>query len=524
MMFAAKFGRHQKRRWDAWAPFPRSVWIHPNTPKDDLDRICFQIWTRIQSPGQDLRSVSPDNINKPSEIIVNSQTTPLNDVSYACNSSTAAPTDGTKITIPGRHKGELHSEQNKINQIVQQEFKGLPKGQNIWPRGSQVHRDFSCHSEDPHDSKQDGSSTEERQQRSPGKLLKRVQGPKGKGVPWLPVIDEYPPLPCPAQPWNGRVYQRSPAAWPSPPGSSNTGGAQNVKEIQDFLRNVLLKPGQDETPPNQQGFLQGQSVPKGTMRTETSPLHVVFNEKSDIPEAETRRCQTHTAVSNHNLNADGLCVDFQSFGTAEDREIRPAGPCDKVKLHPCLERTTRPETKMTGAASCDTYPKQNAGAFKSIPPQGATELGSHHRSAGNTVLPGPHALGAPTADHCQTHPVRPPPGFQPLQQLFPQLFPPQQMTLQPGLNPLQMPTVPSVNQMNVVQEGIPPPIILFLPPGQPAPPFLMPANLPGGGPLWPSTPLRRDNFQANLSPNSAVPGFSETPLIYMKSQRWMQPS
>ncbi|KAJ8334659.1 hypothetical protein SKAU_G00402980 [Synaphobranchus kaupii] len=99
--------------------------------------------------------------------------------------------------------------------------------------------------------------------------------------------------------------------------------------------------------------------------------------------------------------------------------------------------------------------------------------------------------------------------------LFPQLFPPQQMTLQPGLSPLQIPTAPPVNQMNVVQEGISP-FILFLPPGQPAPPFLLPANivnpsrLPGGGsPLWPSAPLCRNNFQDN---------------VYVRSPRWTQPS
>ncbi|XP_037391461.1 uncharacterized protein C1orf94-like [Pygocentrus nattereri] len=30
----------------AVGPFPRSVWIHPHAPEDELDRVCFKIWKR----------------------------------------------------------------------------------------------------------------------------------------------------------------------------------------------------------------------------------------------------------------------------------------------------------------------------------------------------------------------------------------------------------------------------------------------------------------------------------------------
>ncbi|KAJ8334658.1 hypothetical protein SKAU_G00402970 [Synaphobranchus kaupii] len=294
--------------------------------------------------------------------------------------------------------------------MVQQEFRSLSKEHNIRDGGPEIHEDSPCRGEDPDDSKQDGTSTEESQRRSAGKLQNRAQGQKGKRGPWLPVVEEFPPLPCPAQPWNGRVCQGPAAVWPPPPAPNNAGGTQNVKEIQDFLRKVLLKPGQEGIPPNRQVFIQGQPIPKGTVQTERPDLLCMLTEKSAIPEAQTRPCQPHTAGVNHDPNADGLRADLHSFGTTDDGAKRPAGPRDDVKRHPCLERTTRPENVMT-----DNHPKRNSRDFKSVPPRGAAEPGGHLR---NTALPGPRAIGAPPADKCQTRPVRPPPGFQPLQRVL----------------------------------------------------------------------------------------------------------
>lgn len=30
----------------AYAPFPRSTWIHPRVPTDNFDRVCKNIWRR----------------------------------------------------------------------------------------------------------------------------------------------------------------------------------------------------------------------------------------------------------------------------------------------------------------------------------------------------------------------------------------------------------------------------------------------------------------------------------------------
>lgn len=34
------------RFWDALGPFPRSMWIHPHTPEDSLDRVCGRVLMR----------------------------------------------------------------------------------------------------------------------------------------------------------------------------------------------------------------------------------------------------------------------------------------------------------------------------------------------------------------------------------------------------------------------------------------------------------------------------------------------
>ncbi|XP_071356967.1 nucleolar and coiled-body phosphoprotein 1-like isoform X2 [Trachinotus anak] len=35
----------------AFPPFPRSAWIHPHTPQDNLDRVCRNIWSRAREAG-----------------------------------------------------------------------------------------------------------------------------------------------------------------------------------------------------------------------------------------------------------------------------------------------------------------------------------------------------------------------------------------------------------------------------------------------------------------------------------------
>ncbi|KAJ8395819.1 hypothetical protein AAFF_G00028660 [Aldrovandia affinis] len=220
---------------------------------------------------------------------------------------------------------------------------------------------------------------------------------------------------------------------------------------------------------HQQSFPQGQPISKGAVQRERpldmSQQLLMFAKQCEVPETQTSCGQTHTASTNRDLNADGQLMDFHSFGRAEDSARRPAGPRAHVKRHLFLERSTKPENIVTGA-------------FNDIPLHGAAESESHLRSVGNAVLHDPHtwaASGMPTADHSPTKPVRPPPGFQPLQHLFPQLFPPPKMTLQPRLNPLQVPTGPPLNQMNFPHE-VPSPFFLFLP-GQPAMPILFPGNV-----------------------------------------------
>ncbi|KAI1901837.1 hypothetical protein AGOR_G00038500 [Albula goreensis] len=290
-----------------------------------------------------------------------------------------------------------HCEPDEITQMVQREFWDLSKEHSTLARDPEVRKEFTRHGDNPDEPKQGDTSAEERQQRSAGKLQKKVPGygQIGNRDTWPHASDDFPPLPCPAQPWKVGISR--------------------------------------------------------------------------------------------DLNADGLHVEFHQFGAAEDRTRRPAGLRDLVKRHPFLERATRPENMVTGAASCgNTHPKHN------------------------TVLAEPQACaapGMPSGEHCRTQPIRPPPGFQAHQHLFPQLFPTPQMAVQPRLSPLQMPTGPPVSQMKFTHEG-PSQILFYLSPGQPSLPYVLPGNvldpscLPVGGPLWPSATLCRDNLPDNVSPNS----------------------
>ncbi|XP_036948296.1 uncharacterized protein LOC119016523 isoform X4 [Acanthopagrus latus] len=48
-------GTHKTPRWfpGAFAPFPRSTWIHPHVPNDNFDRVCGHIWRRAREAGEE---------------------------------------------------------------------------------------------------------------------------------------------------------------------------------------------------------------------------------------------------------------------------------------------------------------------------------------------------------------------------------------------------------------------------------------------------------------------------------------
>lgn len=43
------------KRPSALGPFPRYVWIHQDTPQDSLDKICHDIWKRVQGLPESLQ-------------------------------------------------------------------------------------------------------------------------------------------------------------------------------------------------------------------------------------------------------------------------------------------------------------------------------------------------------------------------------------------------------------------------------------------------------------------------------------
>ncbi|RXN26455.1 hypothetical protein ROHU_020934 [Labeo rohita] len=50
-----------QRFWDALGPFPRSVWIHPCTPEDSLDRACGNILKRYVLASKGVWPHLPEN-------------------------------------------------------------------------------------------------------------------------------------------------------------------------------------------------------------------------------------------------------------------------------------------------------------------------------------------------------------------------------------------------------------------------------------------------------------------------------
>ncbi|KAL6038970.1 hypothetical protein STEG23_010059 [Scotinomys teguina] len=88
------------KRPSALGPFPRYVWIHQDTPQDSLDKICHDIWKRVQGLPESLQPrTSLEKLSEPTTAAVSFQEEAL----------------------------ELSSGKDEISLLVEQEFLSLTK-------------------------------------------------------------------------------------------------------------------------------------------------------------------------------------------------------------------------------------------------------------------------------------------------------------------------------------------------------------------------------------------------------------
>ncbi|XP_041089828.1 uncharacterized protein LOC121303303 [Polyodon spathula] len=115
-------------------PFPRSVWIHEDTPRDALDNICYEIWKRVQristssAPATKTTGHSREGLSTTHR---QNQDHDTNNKSINHSSLRQQETTGTRSrkrdAERARESVRCHQVDNDISLMVQQEYLSLVK-------------------------------------------------------------------------------------------------------------------------------------------------------------------------------------------------------------------------------------------------------------------------------------------------------------------------------------------------------------------------------------------------------------
>ncbi|XP_048086012.1 arginine-glutamic acid dipeptide repeats protein-like [Alosa alosa] len=200
-------------------PFPRSVWTHPYSPADDLDRLCAEIWKRAEQTKKGVWSFLLDN-NR-----------------LFSNDTTAETASGLERVVKPRDLDEVSLMIRREHQILLREH-GTVAPSAPAPGDSCSHGDEmpACAKEadaaasgrkEEVQEEEEVMSQEEQQCRSIEKFLKGflIQKKIVKKAPPLSEED-FPPLPSAAVPWDSPSGDRKQARGPAGAGAGVGAGAR----------------------------------------------------------------------------------------------------------------------------------------------------------------------------------------------------------------------------------------------------------------------------------------------------------
>ncbi|XP_051729241.1 uncharacterized protein LOC127501338 [Ctenopharyngodon idella] len=181
------------RFWDALGPFPRSMWIHPHTPEDSLDRVCGRVLMRSVLASKGVWPHLPENAHVfADEISGILSYTRRHDDSLA-----------QRVGHPTLDKVMLMTQHNMTQTLL--------KG-HVNATCPCFADDRFSHGHEPEKTKEI-ISQEEANKRKTEKFLKQIHLPKQvtlKDISKGPSNEDFPPLPPPASPQVDRPPQQAP--------------------------------------------------------------------------------------------------------------------------------------------------------------------------------------------------------------------------------------------------------------------------------------------------------------------------
>ncbi|KAL1255973.1 hypothetical protein QQF64_014034 [Cirrhinus molitorella] len=340
-----------QRFGDALGPFPRSVWIHPCTPEDSLDRACGRVLKRYVLASKGVWPHLPENAHV------------FADEDGDIQSYTNRGHDGRLST----HKG--HQRLDKVMLMTQHNMTQTLLQRDVDATCPCFPHDRCSHGHEP-----DKTIEIETDRRNTEEFVKEILPKKATqkaDIPEGPSVEDFPPLPPPASPQVDRPPQQAPISKSGSYKATVFKGKPNIqlhggKPQRDQKRNQKEHPGvlANTTPKIEaqtiQGFIDQPSSPQtGSACREK----VILEKQSSLP-----RCsplpKDHTFKGGDvelSSSADGAHMAETRAGSGTGSVQNAAGSLDNAKCHIYHKDAAVAKTKATGPGSDMSMPEDMDG-------------------------------------------------------------------------------------------------------------------------------------------------------------------
>ncbi|XP_042601656.1 uncharacterized protein LOC109046486 isoform X2 [Cyprinus carpio] len=342
-----------QRFWDALGPFPRSVWIHPSTPEDSLDRTCGRVLKRSVLASKGVWPHLPENAH----VFAEDGDIQSNRGHY---SSLSTPSAG-------------HQKLDKVMLMTQH---------NMTQTLLQGHVDAMCpcfpddrcrHGHEP-DKTIEIISHEEADRDKTEEMLEEIQPKQATGkadIPEGPLEEDFPPLPPPASPRVDRPPQQAPVSKSGsykatvlkgkPKIQLHGGKPQRAQKLnQKEHPRVSAKTSPKIEAQTAQGFIDQPSSPQ----TESGcGEKVIVEEQSSLPRCSHLPVFADFQMADEKIipkdntfkgedvelgrSADGAHMAQTRAGSGTGSVQNAAGPLHNAKCHKYHEDATVAKTKAT---------------------------------------------------------------------------------------------------------------------------------------------------------------------------------
>nr|XP_015203867.1 PREDICTED: uncharacterized protein C1orf94 homolog isoform X2 [Lepisosteus oculatus] len=440
--------KRQLKRAYAAGPFPRSVWIHDKAPEDDLDKVCYEIWKRVQvaTAGSSARPTAADRAPEPTDLV------PPAPRELPSATAEPAPPAGSRDAQRARWThpepaaegvGSVERKRKSIEVFLRAVLQGKEAGRpEQLPQGAlPAGLGSSC------------SSTE-----APAPDSKASQG-----LSQFPGKSSESGLARPGQVEVAGGAKLATAV-------EENGGFSSADRREHRGGEGVGRGAPPRGPVSSGAPLQGSAQGRG--RLAPLPVFAKLHVATDLP---CRRLPARTGENHHVQNTGDRHAHPDMSGTLGDGARKPATLKEKALEYEFLESAKRPWQKTADPTSSNDVaaPLQESrtGAVKAHPGPCPTQTRNTLKYSGQSFVPSgqpPFGTSLPAAVH--PAPVRNPPGFSQYQNFFQQL-PVNHMSHLQAVNPTRFQTRPQISPFGFSPMA---PSMFYpyglLPLGQPRPP------------------------------------------------------